>query len=203
MKKFLIQKDNSLKVIFLLLFLFFIVFYIVLKDIFFLFLSIAFVIGYIAVYGQRDIIVEADESGLKITKLRSKILGQSVVEIPYTNISRITKNSSKNCNFSQIITENGKSYFIPLERNVDFDKFIFELDIKLRNENKNYNSKNTEKDKKAEIYKILFIFTLILSIIIDTIVFISFPNLGEVGFIFWGCSFIIPFIFCMLFVNNR
>ena len=203
MKKFYLPKDNFLKMLFFMLFLFMLVLYIANREPFELFIMGVSVVAYLVVYSQRDISIEVDDKSIKIIKLPSKILRQTEEEVLFSDIIRINQNSSKSQNLVQIRRKNGPDIYIPLNLNPDFDKYIFELDAQIRKENPEYREDNIKRDKAAEVYRLLAIITFILSCIADLCIIIFAKGFGTFELIWFCCSFIVPFIFIMLYVTHR
>lgn len=167
MNKFYIKKDAFPKYVILFMLIIFTVFSIIMKDIITISITIClFIISIIFIFAQREILIEFDDANnfIKIKKFSSKILPEKEINISIENIERIKQFSTKFNAFHIIKLKSGRTINLPWQLNYDFDKFITKLDKDLSEKYLQYKKNREEKNKTENIYRYLFIFSIIFSV---------------------------------------
>lgn len=164
MNKFYIKKDAFAKNVALFMLITFIIFSVIKKDITTISITICFFIIYVLTCAQRELLIEFDDNHIKIQKYSSKLLPNEEIIIPIENIERIKQFSTKFNAFHMIKLKSGKTINLPWQRNSDFDRFIIELDNILSEKYVEYKKNKEEKNKSENIYRFLFILSILLSV---------------------------------------
>lgn len=164
MNKFYIKKDAFAKNVALFMLITFIIFSVIKKDITTISITICFFIIYVLTCAQRELLIEFDDNHIKIQKYSSKLLPNEEIIIPIENIERIKQFSTKFNAFHMIKLKSGKTINLPWQRNSDFDRFIIELDNILSEKYLEYKKNKEEKNKSENIYRFLFIVSILLSV---------------------------------------